>query len=509
MNKEQKTTFYIFVLAVALIVWKIWVLYSGARIYGYIVPPGQDPINHLTIIQGIMSGHWNATYPPLFHASVVFISRLFSIDPLTILKNLSPLLVLLPPIAIYIFLSKNFSRLAGIIGFTVTILSSNYGLVAYGDGNYPNILSAGFFMPIALAYIVKAFKEKPRKNVSLALIFILLMILTHHLTTALFLGVFIPYLIILTIWNKYDQIVPRLNKVVIALLACLAIGAVVIFSTSLKDIFLQALESLRANGSVLQNTTFLKIPTLSECSQMMGEFPFYLGLGAMIYLAVMLSRSKSEANKPGIILILIWFFVIFLLSRSSFVSLPSRIAREMGVPILLAIGVFMADILGPLKYKSSKIIVVGVLAIFIACSVVQVNAGAYQAPDFFSKMILFWPADKEKINFVNDFIGSNEKVLANPSSPYLEYFGGGKIVIDDSPYGQNEVILDKISKTGASYLMIINSFKPNPFEANIAADNATKERLKAFATDYSLETFTTFPDGSIIYKLGPALTLSD
>lgn len=504
MTKDQKITLYVFVLAVLMIVWKIYVLYSGQRLYGYIVPPGDDPLNHLEMVRNVLAGKFDTTYPPLFHIIIAAFSLLLRNDPLSVMNWFTPLLVLLPPIAVYFFLSKNFSRLAAIIGFTITILASNYGLVAYGDGNYPNILAAGFFLPMALTYFTDAFRHNARRNIIIGLIFILLTVLTHHLTTALFFAIFIVYLLVLIIWNRFEKITARLNKVVFALSGCLVIAIVVLSLTPAKIMFIQAFNSLRSTDSVLSTDAFAQILTLNETSQMLGEFAFYLGLAGLFYLMIMLARPKERLNKPAIVLVIVWFFVIFGLSRVEFVSLPARIGREVGIPLLIAGAIMIADLVSVLKKPKSRIIVLGIFGLFTTLWLVQINAGSYLAPSFFNKMIWFSAQDKIKTDFVVNELPFDTKILSNPASVYLPHFSQEKIVpVKANDSAQLEQII-AVSK--ADYLMVFNAAQSNPFPDRAKENNDTKAQINSYALKNKLKVFRTFADGSVIYRL-PARAL--
>ena len=216
MTRHQKISLILFAAASFLIVLRIYTLYFPMRLFDYIVPPGQDPANHVLIIQNIMSGKWSLSYPPLFHGFIALVSSLFNLDPLGVLRSVTPLLTILPSIGVYIFLSKTVSRFSAFIAFVIALIASNYGLVAFGDGNYPNIIAAGFLTPVIFAYMINAFRKKVKPNLLYMLLFLLLLILTHHLTTAIFLFVTVVYLIVLAIWNSFEPIVPRLRKVFIA-----------------------------------------------------------------------------------------------------------------------------------------------------------------------------------------------------------------------------------------------------------------------------------------------------
>lgn len=501
MSKDQKISLYIFVAVVFLLICKLYLLYFPINFYGYLVPPGEDPVNHLLIINQILAGHWSFTYPPLFHGLIAFFSNLFSIDPMQLMKVVTPALVVLPAIAVYFFLSKNVSRLAGFAGFFICLIASNYGLVAYVDGNYPNILAAGFFMPIALGFIALSFKKNTKANLVYGAIFMLLMILTHHLTTAIFLTIMIAYLIVIAIWRRFDKSAPKLGKIAFVLLGLLILAVTLIATTGLKEVFLDAYRNFSLTGSVNGVTTFLQVPAYSDYADSTGQLAFYFGILGMAYLVSMLRRPNEEVNKPMIVLLLCWFAVTYLLSRTFFVGLPARIARETALPLIMAAAIFIDDVIRHRPSITEKTLLLGFLGYFIVTSMTQIYAGPFQAPDFYSKMVLFWPGDKEKTDYINTLVTSDSQVLVNPMSPYLSYFSDGRVYTPSKYMQSQQDFIQVINSGHASYVLVMNTNHPNPFPEIVDRDERMKKQLTDYCTKNKYKVIYSFADGSKVYKV--------
>lgn len=495
---KNRTITIIFFLIIALAVaWKLYLVYGGLRNFSYIVPPGEDPMYHAYMVMDILSGHSETTYPLLFHWIIALISSVGDISPITVMNYITPAMILLPSIACYIFLRLNISKTAALIGFLLMLLTSNYGLVAYGDGNYPNILAMGFFAPIAFAFLVKLINDRSLKNVFGAVFFFVSTLLTHHLTTALVLAILLFFSIAVLVYSTFIKRSLHVRKISLIILGVLLAMSLSIIFLPQKAVYQNAIHNLRERGSLMATKSFVQILPITEMADITGEMIFYVGLFCFVYLVMMLGRKKADTNKLALVLILTWFVVIFALSRFEAVSLPARIAREVGIPLVLAIAVTIDDILQKASGLKHKILIIIALCLVFSGSLVQYNSGAYRRPEYFTPMVWFWPEDKEKVDYISKNLDG--KIICNEATPYLKLFGEGNIIpLRDA--SSEAYIAERVKKINPSYLMVMNPARPVVYPERQAQDNRVEEFILSFVRQNGLQLVKEFEDGTKIYK---------
>jgi len=492
----------IFFIIVALAI-RIYILYFPFNFFGYLVVPGDDAVNHYAMVKEVMSGSYNFVYPKLFHLIIAKLSILSGASVMDLFKAITPLMVVLPSVAVYIFARKQFGRLAGLIGFAIMLWGGcNYGLLAFGDGNYPNILSAGFFMPLAFLFVLRAIERGRYYNYLLAFLFVVLTVLTHHLTTALLILIVVIYLVCLGYWNKSKKITARFRKLALFLIFLIALVVIVISQTSLKTPFAQAWQNLSSSGTIMGNKIFSTPLDYDEYNSQIGSFVWQAGVLSLLILIYLMSREDQAKNKVGYLLLLVWVGVLFILSRLEVFGLPGRFTRELAFPLVLSVAIVLSAILHRLP-KMSKILAVGFVGFIVIMNLTQINSGAYKSPEYFNSMVWFTKADKEKTDYLQSYTGVSDKIIANPTTPYLPVFSEREILF---PLGEYALDLARISsyikKNNAQYLFVGKITTANPDETAypfFAGFDLITSRLKEYATD--LEVEKDFGDGSVLYRL--------
>jgi len=151
----------------------------------------------------------------------------------------------------------------------------------------------------------------------------------------------------------------------------------------------------------------------------------------------------------------------------------------------------------------SKIFAVGLLGLIIVMNLTQINSGYAKSPDFFKTMIWYTEQDKEKADYMQNLIAENDKVIANPTTPYLPIFSQRKVIFVPSDSVSDATKLSSyIKRSGAKYLFIgrVTDANPDgkvyPFFADF--DLITKQ-LNEYAEDLKVER--EFSDGSMLYFL--------
>ena len=504
--REQKRLYFWFGIALVAFALglKIYILYFPFFFYHYLVPPGGDAINHLQYVNNILNGSLKADYPPLFHFVIAVFSKLSGAQALQTMKWVTPFLVILPSFALYIFSRRLFGFKAGVVAFFICLWVANYGLVAYGDGNYPNLLAGGFFQPISLTFIILALTKPAKKTVIWAILFSVLIALTHHLTTALYGTVLLVYFIVLLIWNRFEQIAPNIKRVFFVFLVLTGVVFVVVFLSPVRAVFESAIKSLFATGEVISSKNFAIVPNYHNYPEAIGGFVWYAGLIALLYLGLALGRAKDEVNKPAILLIICWFAVIFTLSRWQGVGLPSRIAREAGLPLTLAISYMLFDLLKAAKNSYQKIFAWSALSFVLVINLQQINGGAYMSPEFFNRMVWADESDLQKARVLEGLTLSTESIISNPTSPYMGIFTNRTFVYPNpGKISSPEDLISFAKVRKAKYVFIGKKTAGAPVGENAYAEFANFTSItSALNADKSvLREVEKFPDGSAIYEI--------
>lgn len=460
---ERVKSVGIFLFALVAIELRFYLLYYPIKFYNYLVPPGDDAINHYKMIENILHGKFDTTYPWLFHYIIAAISRVMHINPMTVLLYVTPALVILPSIAIYIFLNKSFNRLIALIGMIICLWTSNYALIAYGDGNYPNIIAGGFFLPLALLYFNESFRERKLLNYLLAALFVGLTILTHHLSLVYLGAVLVVYLIALGIWNKKEKIAENYKRAAIFIIAALVVGIALISTLSLGRVFANALSSLSQGGSFSVGASFLKPIEFSAYASQVGDLVYYGGLICMLSLIFLLGKDKERINKSAVLLVLVWFVVLFVMSRFSQLGLPGRFARETAVPLILSIAISVGYFVEQMKNNWQKYVAMLFLVFILSVNLVQINTGQYQTPNFFTRMIWFSDNDKVAAEALGRISSPDSKIIANPTTPYLPIFAEREVLFPDKDQVPDALDLGSYAKrVSAEYIFIGKKTDTNP-----------------------------------------------
>lgn len=484
---------------------RVYFIYLPFKVFNYLVVPGDDAVNHYKMVNEVLSGQYDYVYPKLFHFLIAKFSLLTGMGVMDSLKAVTPLLIILPSIAIYIFARKQFGRLAGILCFMIMLWGgTNYALVAFGDGNYPNIIAAGFFMPLALCYMLESLKKGKLYNYLMAALFFALTVLTHHLTTAMVLIIVLVYLIVLGIWNHFEKVAPNFKKIAIFIVVLVGLMVAVISFTDLKTVFVSAWNNLFANGSTIAVKSFAKLVEYDEYPGQIGGLTWYGGLISLFYLIYLMGQKDEGKHRAAYLLIVVWFAVLFMASRSSSIGLPGRFTREIAFPAALSIGIMAASLFNQLS-RVSKIFAVGIFGFIIFANLTQINSGLYKAPEYFNRMIWFSYQDKEITDYLGSSTDFNDRFVANPITPYLPVFAGRQIAVVNTD--NLAKINEAIGSSGAKYILIGPKTPSGPAEdayGFFANYDKTTEALNKLVKQKKMTVTKEFAYGAVLYQIKPS-----
>ncbi len=494
------------VFLIIAFIFRLTLIYYPFVRFAYLVPPGEDPVNHTKMIEMVLGGSYPATYPWLFHLFIAGIVKIFNLSPIEALKIITPSLVVLPAIGIYFFLSRLYSRTAAFFGSLLALWATNYGLIVFGDGGYPNLIASGFILPIALVYFFKSLMDKGWKNYLLFLLATVLLVMTHHLSTAFFVSVLIFSLASIGLWQFKERLIMGARKIFLIIMLGMVAAIVFLYFCPFANIFSQAIRSFTQTGFFVESVK-LKPIEFSSYSWEVGPLTFYGGFFAVLYLAGMLGRNSLEKKQKIIILLILsWFLGFFILSRVEAVSLTVRFARELGMPLLLAMGIALSDMWKQIKSYKAKFIFAVFFLLMVYINLSQINSQLYAKPNYFNSMVWFTEADKEKADYLNTITIGEDTVLSNQFTPYLDLFTETKIIfVYPSNISSEDAFFDFIEKTNARYIVIGEKTKANPRGQDhlfFLPYEKTTELLRGYTDGNDrFEAMRNFSDGSVIYKV--------
>lgn len=142
-------------------------------------------------------------YPPIFF--MILLPLRFLLGPLQALKVLGSMLLALQPVPIY-FLTKKItsSRFSGLLAaYATSLLPINIEML--GWGGYPNLLGL-LLLSTNIFFVVSAMVESKPRNICLMLLTSILIPLSHHLTSGVFLGTLLLWMLLLIILGETKKV---------------------------------------------------------------------------------------------------------------------------------------------------------------------------------------------------------------------------------------------------------------------------------------------------------------
>lgn len=458
---------------------------------GFVVPPGGDPAVHIQLAQFLASGHsWLSSglqYPPGFHLLVVGVANLFHISILQSVTILGQITVLLPILATFIIADKWFNRTVALVATALIGLASASPVIAYMDGNYPNLIGSSFLMIIGFTYFVESLREKPFINSIIASIAFILLAFVHHLSFILMLAVIIIYLIVLFIdQHRTGNHLPHFKRVGAFAFVGIVLSGGLGWYLFGETLFLPALTKIIGGSTPSFSDAYLSRPlALGDYSATLG--PLVLVMGIIGFLLIMNSQSPSLKSERKIF-VLTWLSVIVALSQLSIIGLPSRLARELAIPFALCGGIVAHSLIVLARERWRKWLTLGMLFIFITSQTTMLMTGPANLPEGFASMIWLDTRDLPKIKALNS-LPNGSTIAMTPSSPYYSALVPNKQLFV-SP------TLDK-----ARYIFLAAKTKAHPDPVAYPYFAGFEYIDTALRTIPNTKIIFSFPDGSEIREV--------
>lgn len=416
MKKTRENYFWLWILVgLAALSFRLLLIYYSYWHHHYLVPPGNDVVNHWWKIQSILQHGWAGLsgYPPGFHLLVIGISRLFHQPIWTILTSWTPFLLILPAFSIFFLLKQVFSLRISVLASAILLITSFYPVLAFTDGNYPDILAYGVFGVLLFAFLIRYFKTNHYINLILAGVFLVLIAFTHHLTFFGILGV----LVIFGLWQFFKRLARSQRSVTTKIL--MGTGILLLLTALffiLANILYGGVAMQFIRGiSQITGSAYLKItPDYGNYPEMSGGLLWFFGLAGLLYILVTTFSQREKAKTKE--LVIIWILLFFALSRMNSSGIPSRFAREVALPLTIAIAFLLEYLieLNPWRTRFGQILAYALIG-YLLITNSALYAGLGRIPDGFADQIWYLPIDQQKIDYLAESCPGGT-LLYNPSA---------------------------------------------------------------------------------------------
>jgi len=428
MKKEisKKWLWLVLAVLIALAAYlRLRLLYWGYINDQFLVPPGTDPLVHLSYIEKILSTGtiWDITtsYPQGLHIIAALFTKMFFLEPMTLVKFGMPLLIILPVIPLYLLGRELMGKVFAFWAVIVYLLANGSAIVAYGDGLYANLVGSYFFLPFILFFVVKILKNpREKKNYFYAVLLYVLLGFFHHMSFALtsIILLVIAVVTIISRWVSGRGILNRMTtkQKILAIigLAMIIVCTWLLYRFYLGDVIIKAIANVQKLG-------YIRFPIeFSEYREMVGPLVWYIGLIGVFLIIVRSSLSPKLTRMATVLLS--WFGVMFLASRVVYSFMPDRIARETALPLVFLSAYVISYLMQVTDRRWLKIMFAAAFGWMLVTNTTMLYSGPYSLPQGFALQIRFQKMDLINLKTLHRHLPTGVKVAITPASPYIPLF---------------------------------------------------------------------------------------
>lgn len=412
-----------------------FIQYYGVIRFHYIVPPGDDPMNHWLMAKPFYDHTakiWEVwkqgAYPPGFHIFISSLAHLLHTDLLSTIVWFYPSIIIFSSLAIFFLTKIIFDRWTALLAFFMYGFTAESSIQLLNDGGYPNLIAAHVFIPLFLIFLLLAVRNssKTKKIIysTLSVISALLVVFTHHISTFYLLGIIllsIPVLILVYMirgklrWNKG---ILFFTIYFIFLGFCLYLfkhSALFAPARGLSNMMIQ-FQNAFPFFKIIGKADPATIPSKRSYLIFFGSLIFATGILGYLYSAISVFKKKTLNIFPQVIL-LVWTSLLLIGSRLQFLTNPERMARDAVVPFTILGAGFSIILIRWLKPK--PILRYSVICLLLFLSINPI-IGRIKVALSYASMVRFTSADKKAI----DYLQSKQplSILTDAQDFYLPIF---------------------------------------------------------------------------------------
>ncbi len=339
--------------------------YSGPVLFDWPFIRGVDHYSHAVMTQLMLSvgtSEEYLIYPPGFHTMTAIFSRLTGLGPLEIFPVFGPLLLLLPPLALYALARRLWGPVGGACGVAAAALAglaSGGTYLYFNDAMYPNLVTSQFLLVLTIAALVR-FYGLPALRTGLPVALLGSSVVLYHQVSSLYLAlllalvsvIFIPYLLLRGEWR-------RSLALLLAFAALGGLSVVYAWDTyNLPQIVAGLFES--SETSRTGNAVGMAIGT--QATYTPEQLVLYLVSTPVVWLGLLGATllvgglSRTEAPRTlSYLTVLLWVSVLLAGSVTSLSGFPQRFGRDLGVPLSLLAAFALVAVLRSLWVRRASL----------------------------------------------------------------------------------------------------------------------------------------------------------
>jgi len=410
-----------FVIVVFLFAVILFINYYDVLKFHYFVPPGSDPVTHVTIAKEILATgkSLNTGYPPGFHYIVAELSKISGTDPIQTTVYFYPFLMFLSALAVYLFARQFFGKWAALLTLLIFGFISPQPRQTLWDGGFPNVITADCIMIFGFLFFLRAYKYEKWRDVILAGIILGAVPAFHHLSSYLMvflLILFTPALLLFSLIIK-DNFKKKARVLIAALTIAFIIGVYPAYTYFGKGYLIQIAGSFIAHaaslkGFIWRSTSFMgDAPPfdISWYALVVSPYLWFLGLLSIPFLLKRFIKDK----KAEYLFMFVWMIGGIIISRPYFFSpLPGRFTRELTIPLSICSAVFIRESVGFFKNFWPRAILIILIAIFLF-------KGLQGIPNWVGKynpMVFVNSTDKQALDWVKENTSKEAKIAVAPGN---------------------------------------------------------------------------------------------
>lgn len=379
----------------------IIIQYFGVVYYHYPVPPGHDAMMHWNMAQPFYNGTVDlmeyiksGAYPPGFLLVIAKLAHLFNADMMDIMLWLTPAILIIAALSIYLLTKELFGRWAGLFAFFLYAFAAKTPIQQLNDGGYPNLIATHVFLPLFALCLILVVK---RTDVLKKLIFsccalglLVLIPLFHHLSSLyLILSIsLISFVGVIALISSKSKVPYKIATLTIGV-----VGIILAFLVFSKVPLLDSMFSLIK--STINNPDPEAFISLKSIPKYLGLSLAFFGFGGLILLP--LAYFKKHQIIFPLLVVILFALILLIGSQKEGLSNPDRLIRDLAVPLSIIGGVFIAWIAKVFSKEPIKLFIALaiILLIFTIGSKNRISKAFAYEP-----MVRVTDADMQAVNYL-------------------------------------------------------------------------------------------------------------
>ena len=314
--------------------------YASFYWQGYVSAPGGDLYNHVSLMRDLQSHGFSVFfvgYPRLFHLVLLIATTITGLNPLRVMLYMLPLVMLGVALSAGWVARLIAGRTAGIVTTVLLLFISQQPWQTLYDGGFPSVIAAGIFLPLWVGSTGLYLQRGGRTWGLASLLFILLIVCTHHLTT-IYLFLMVAFLV--------PFYISRLNR---GWALGLAAALIVLWFTPLTEPLHHLLATVLVPQSVfpwyhlvghLDNPD--AIWPISDYPHAISYLVVYGGLLGLLSLSLLAMWRHESKVIP--FMVAVWAIFLLVGSQVKALDFPVRLARDASIPLAIGAGVGIVQI---------------------------------------------------------------------------------------------------------------------------------------------------------------------